>query len=231
MTVRNWRYFKKDEDIGLLKITNGQFMTGNILGIIADRVEIQKEQGNLLNAKSYDFPVRIKFVETFTGDNYELVARDICEKMALLEQEGCRFIVTTGGHFGLFNQIMHNGNMMVLSSPLSILNFVLVSIPTTARVCIVNRLSVDENCAVLDVMGFSHEIKEKCIFMDLKQNRTCDCSGKVIQNTETIGAYIWDDREDYHVFLPERNVPIYSTLKIVRFLKNVMTQIPYEGVI
>ena len=34
---QNWRYFQKAGDIGELKITEGQFMTGNILGIIAEK--------------------------------------------------------------------------------------------------------------------------------------------------------------------------------------------------
>lgn len=231
MLVKNWKYFEKNGDIGLLKITEGQFMTGNILGIIAEKKAIQDDKGNMLNAKSYAYPVRIKFVESYNGENYDVVAADIKEKIALLEQEGCRFVVTTGGKLGLFDEVIRQGNLLSLSSPISILGFVAVSIPSYAKICIVNDLSIEENRGVMDVLGVDNSIRSRCIFTNLQQESFCDLQGRDIEDKMCIGAYIWDDREDYHNYIKDCNVPVYSTLKIANFMKNVVTQIPYEGVI
>lgn len=230
MTVRNWRYFGKDEPIGLLKITNGQFMTGNILGIIAEKKEIQNEKGHLLNAKSFDFPVRIKFVESYTGENFDSVAQDIREKLVLLEQEGCRCVITTGGILGVFDKVFHESELLALSSPLSMLDFVAVSIASSSKICIVNELSWDENQQILEAIGISDLIKERCIFGDMTLRNIYDCNGTLVCN-EKIGAYVWDSPEDFHDFLHDKTVPIYTAVKIARLMKNVVAQIPYEGVI
>lgn len=231
MLVKNWKYFEMNDDIGPLKITKGQFMTGNILGIIAEKKEIRDRQGNMMNAKSYNFPVRIKFVENYTGENYDVVAADICEKIAMLEQEGCRFIVTTGGRLGLFDKVIRQGSLIALTSPIAMIGFATTSIPSYAKICIVNDLSVEENCTVLDALEVSDDIKSKCIFTSLQQEYFYDVQGQSVERDVCIGAYIWDDREDYHNYIGNCGVPVYSVVKVANFIKNVVTQIPYEGVI
>ena len=231
MNVKNWRYFDKNEDIGVLKITKGQFMTGNILGIIADKKEILNEEGNMLNAKSYDYPVRMKFVGSYTGDNYKKIEEDILQKIKILEEEGCRFIVTTGGQLGLFTPILNQSDLLTVSSPLTILPFVATTIASNVKICIINELTVEENREILKVLKIDDDVKKRCIFTNKLQETYYDVRDKKIDHNECIGAYIWDDREDYHGYLANVQVPVYNSLKICNLIKNIVAHMPYEGVI
>lgn len=232
MIVKNWKYYQKKDDIGLLKITKNQFMTGNIMGIIAEKKVMKNEKNNLLNAKSYNYPVRVKFVEAYNGENYNETVKDIHSNLSLLEQDGCRFVITTGGKLGVFDKEFHKSDMLTISSPLLFLDFAAISIPSSKVVCIVNELAVEENVQILEIMGFDENMIAKCIFTDLMQERFFDSKkNEIVGAKEIIGAYIWDDREDYHEFLEAHDVPIYSILKVANFIKEVVMQMPYEGVI
>ena len=229
--VRNWKYFTKKDEIGLLKITKGQFMTGNIMGIISDKKAITNSEGHLLNAKTYDFPVRIKLVDEYDQNNYPEIARQIHDKICELESEGCRFIITTGEKLGLFDKILHETQLLVISTPMAAVDLAAVSIASDEKVCIINPLSVDENIAILHELGIEKNNIARCIFTDKDRKGFWDNCGNVITENLSIGSYIWDYREDGSKILAGCGKPIYNMRKLSEFVKNTVLQLPYEGVI
>lgn len=229
--VKNWKYYLKAGDIGLLKITNGQYMTGNIIGILIEEKGFIDPEENLVNAKTFSFPVRYKTVRRYTGSNYDDVVNDIRKGLKELELEGCRAIVTSGGQLGLFRNLMHEGtDLLLLSSPLELIHFVRASISRSQYICIVNELSVRENIAIMQALDINEDIMNQCIFTDLEMTLYRDVGNKLVQtDSMIIGSYIWDTIERQKDSVRETKCPIYSIVSVTRFIKNAVMQIPYEG--
>lgn len=229
--VRNWKYYTKAGDIGKLKITNGQYMTGNILGILVEENDFLNPRGNLVNAKTFDFPVRYKTVRKYTGLNYDDVANDIRNGILELELEGCRAIITSGGQLGAFHDLMHEiTELMVLASPLEIIHFVRASIAQSQYLCIVNNLSVEDNIAIMREMDIHEEIIEQCIFADTELAVYRYYDNEVFRGDKRlVGSYIWDSIECPQNSINEVECPVYSIVLLARFIKNAVMQIPYEG--
>lgn len=228
--VKNWKYFQMGDEIGNLKITRHQYMTGNILGIIAEKQDIKYSQGNLLNAKTFDIPIRIKLVDLYTGHNENEIKSQIKSRIEELELEGCRCILSSGGNLGRFDKQFHEGDLMALSTPLLILDFVLSTIADDLPICIVSSTDYSNVMDILNILGFDSSVINRCIITDLNQ-KIFYAKGVEIEKPSRIGAYIWDSIEDYHYYLKVCREPIYDSIKVSKFLCGVVTQKPYEGII
>lgn len=229
--VRNWKYYIKAEDIGSLKITNGQYMTGNIIGILVEEKNFINPNRNLVNAKTFDFPVRYKIVRQYTGSNYDDVANDICNGIRELELEGCRAIVTSGGQMGLFHTLMHDTTeLLVMASPIEFIHFIRASISRNQYICIVNDLNVRDNVSIMRGINIDEDIIGQCCFTDIDMTVYRGADNKVIQGESMrIGSYIWDVIECPQNYIKDMGCPIYSIVSVTRFIKNAVMQIPYEG--
>ena len=206
-------------------------MTGNMIGILVEEKEFVDPTGNLVNAKTFDFPVRYKPVRQYTGSNYDGVVDDIRKGIKELELEGCRAIVTSGGKLGLFYDLMHDTtNLLVMASPLEFLHFVITSISRSQYICIVNDIGVNDNIAVMHALGINEETERQCIFADMELTVYRDANNEQIQkDSRIIGSYIWDTVERPRNDISEAGCPIYSIVSVTRFVKNAVMQIPYEG--
>lgn len=229
--VKNWAYRLKKDDIGELHITKGQYMTGNIMGVLVEKEKVVSWEGNLVDAQTFPFPVRYKTVSRITTDNYKAVAADIRNGIQELEKEGCRFIVTTGGRMGYFDELIHKcTNLMAISTPLEILEYASMCISGSKKICIVNDLSLKDNLEIIHALGTSKVILERCVFTDCDFAMYMDGAGVKLDMTETaIGAYIWDSRECCNPVILEKQCPIYSIAVLAGLLRNAVMQIPYEG--
>lgn len=231
--VKNWKHFGKKSDIGELRISKGQYMTGNILGILIEEKSFSNPNGNLVNAKTFDFPVRYKTVREYTGLNDNEVAEDIGNKISELELEGCRAIVTSGGKMGYFSSFIHEKtDLLVLSTPLEMIEFIGVSISDSLYLCIINDLDIKDNIEILHTIGISNEIVKRCLFADTALSEYRYYDGTPFNGSfQLIGSYLWDCIEEPNPLLKERNCPIFSIVNIANLLKDAVMQIPYEGVI
>lgn len=229
--IKNWKYYEKKADIGELKISKYQYMTGNVVGIIADKTPIVNEKNNLLDAKTYNFPIRIKIVDKYNGNNFDDVSKQISNAIKELQMEGCRCILGSGGFLAYFDDTFKESELMTISTPLYSIDFAITSIASNKYICICSELEFMYISQILNIINLRNSLKKRCIIYNIKENIFLDINGKKIECPINIGAYVWDSKEDYSSILNDTNVPIYDMKKIAFFLKNVVAQIPYSGLI
>lgn len=229
--VRNWKYYLPGEDIGELQIPKGQYMTGNIMGVLVEKKESITPNSTLTNAYNFDFPVRYKLIEKYCGENLKKISDEIIKKITELETEGCRFIVTTGGQLGRFDALIHETtDLLAVSTPLILSEYAALSLAKDAWICVVNNLSWVDSVEILRLTEISSAVIDRCVFADMELRSYHDSSGNVLNLKETkIGAYLWDSTEDYQVVLKDVCCPVYDMTKIADLLKNAVMQIPYGG--
>lgn len=229
--VKNWKYYLQDGDIGDLSITRNQYMTGNIMGVLAEKREMSKLGKNVMNAKTFHYPVRYKILDCITERNRRHTEEQIVKAIAELQQEGCRFIVTTGGRFGLYDSfIRQNADLMVLSTPLAMTEYAVVGIPSTKRVVIASSIGMKETLKIIDELEIGSTVCERLLFCNLSLTDLKDINGKKTEISDTeIGALIWDSIEDYSSVCNDRKVPVFDLVVAANFIKDAVMRIPYQG--
>lgn len=215
--IRNWKYFSPRGSIGELHIANHQYMTGNMVGILLTGYEhIEDSPRNVCNAKAFDFPVRYKIVDGADIDN------ELRLKIKELELEGCRFIATSGGVFGLYYETIRDCTTLpVLATPLQILNFAGLSHAREKKICIINELSSEQNSTVFDALSIDESMRSRCIFIDAGSESIRDLP-------KDIGAIVWDQpsRSKQPIAM---NVPVFDMLKLIGMMKRSVAQRPFGG--
>lgn len=101
-------YTSSDELDGRIDIAKGQIISGYTIGILVQDVHYPLIPGNVVNACSYDYPVRMEIVP---GANQQRVhGRDksllpeLIKTCRLLESQGVRAITGACGYFGNFQR-------------------------------------------------------------------------------------------------------------------------------
>ena len=220
MLIKNWKYQSSYDEIGELSITRGQFMTGNILGIIAEKIPLKPHKRNIADASSYNVPVRIKLVDLNDDLNCKNAEDRIKEALTELEMEGCRAVITTGGRLGCFDHVMHSSELLALSTPLAATGFIITSIPSDKKVGIFNDLSEEENRGLMQSLEYSEEVIQRCVFNPDEDH------------TDSIAAVVWDKPYGYDSELKLcEKVPVYDIIKLASLISYVVMQKPYQGVI
>lgn len=226
--IKNWKYYCAKEPIGDLKITNGQFMTGNFAGILLENKTVNETFNSIYNANSFEYPVRYKIISGINYTNYAEYQEQITEYLKQLEQEGCRYIITSGGIFALLKRhISENTRLLNLCSPLEILPFLELTINVEKLIAIIHDVSDEEEIQNLESLKISKSIISRCVFF----NNHTDLYDKVKSNKIEIGAIIWDSAESNFDFRAKCNLPIYDIINISDLLANITGQKPYEGFI
>lgn len=228
--IRNWKYYEKpciDKD---LFINKGQYMAGNIMGVLMAPTLMQCERGHVGNAKSFDYPVRYEVIEHLYG-NEEAAKKEIKEKIKKLETEGCRFIITSGQEFGLFhNVISEETDLLTLSTTLLAVPLAASSIKLNSIICIVNHLNVETNLQILHKIGIEPAVIDKCVFSDENLQQAMDSRKKEIDiHSVTPEAYIWDCAEPCSIEKKAGGRQVYTIVKIADMLKESVTQTAYAG--
>ena len=228
MIIKNWKFYDASDEIGNLAITKHQYMTGNILGLIAEKKMLDCGSGSLYDARTYTFSVRMKLVDRYDGNNYSIVAEQVCKAIKELELEGCRCIISSGGNLGLFNNAFHKSILMALSSPLVILDFVLASIQKIKKVCIVTDLDTPDIWRIMQSLRLDAYVS-RCIITSPKLREYYSVQEGTIVSSGDIGAYIWDYSNDIGKTGISRNIPIYDIKKLSLLMGMASAQKPYAG--
>lgn len=222
--VRNWKYFEKKADVGELYITQNQFMTGNLVGILMAPDPIKEYKGHLGWATTHSFPVRYKVIDSLYSQNPETIKEEITQKVRELELEGCRSIITSGGAFALYDSHLRNiTDLPTLSSPLCVLEFAAMSLAPDKRILIYTQRSDEDENNYLKVLCFAEAIANRCIFINKTDGINQDYCKKNL-----VGAIIWDSPEGINIS-HLACMPVYCMANLALFIRNVVAQEPYEG--
>lgn len=226
--VRNWKYYAAGASIGELCITEGQFMTGNVAGILITAEKPFFRFESICNAKTFRFPVRYKIIDL--QDSYG-PEQQIEKAIHELEHEGCRFIVTSGGELGIYAEfIKDRASVLTMASPLQCLHFMSISVSSQKKFAIVTSQPKEIIYSQLDSFGVTTSLIDRCEIIPYRDIYSKDPSSLDFIDSR-FGGIIWDSINSDFIIRQTFSIPVYSMVTITRFLKNVCTHKPYNGLI
>lgn len=259
MKTRNYGFFSPSVDGGEVHMPKGQNIAGYSVGIMyLDDIWYPLVPGNVVNAYTYDFPVRLKAVPNL--DNQRLFDADptivddlIAVAKHLVEKEGCRAISSACGFFGNFHrQVREAVNVPVALSSL-------VQIPW-----IRSTLKEGQKIGILAANGkaVTKELLDSCciddheglVVKDLLQTKdfsavvtmpgfydNAKARGEVVQTAidlvkehPDVGALLLEcsDLPPYASDIQRAvGLPVFDFITLIRWLHNATTQRPYQGFI
>lgn len=225
--VKNWKYYGSREPIGDLGITKGQFMTGNVAGILITPDLPSHSLNSICNAHSFNFPVRYKIID-FSSEDIEI---KIVDAIRQLENEGCRFIVTSGGNFIKYRNLISNTSRLItFISPLQAIDFLNISISDKKKIYIVSNQTITEVLSNLKMLDINENIISRCEIIQYEESFSTNPES-LLRCMKNVGGIIWDSVNSDFALRQLHIVPVYDMVVIVNLLKNVCSQSPYTGLI
>lgn len=222
--VKKWKYFSKKEEIDELYIENGQYMAGNVLGIVLLEKNEEYSVNSVRNAQKYDYPVRYEVVEKVENDAEFAIT--VLQKIKELNKQGCRGIILADEEFcRIYEQIIENTELITLVSMLQVIPFAVTCTNKNLKVCVVSNHDKETVTNNIKNLGLG-EYLCRCVIADSKLSE--------ITNISEIGCIIWDeenfdDLNNCYMKKTNKNIPTYTYVKVAKLLKMGLVQIPYEG--
>ena len=214
--VRNYSFIGTKEDSDkTFHITKGQWIAGYTVGIMLLDVHYPILPGNVVNACTFDFPVRHKWVpganqaRMHSGDDSLLPS--LIETAKELELEGCRAVCGACGYFGHFQRRVADAmDIPVYLSSLIQVPWIRAGMKGNRQIGVMcadgNNLTVElfEHCGLTDV-DFDHcivasagHLPEFSAFMERRgsfdnavlRKELVDLAKQLVDDNPSIGALL-----------------------------------------
>ena len=259
---KNYQYgfLNSNNDDVIVKMKIGQNIGGYPIGVVyIEDVYYPLMPGNVVNASTYPFPVRMIPVKNINCD--ELFACD--DKVQSAIEEACRQLVKEGvraisgacGFFGNYQKsISGMFDVPVALSSLMQVPWVLSLIKPNQKLAI---LTADEKSITERLLincGITKEMKERLVIKDLasSDNFSCviknwgewdnslaraDVVGKAIEAVsehDDVAAILLEcsDMPPYASSIQrETGLPVFDFITLIKWLHSAVAQKPYEGFI
>lgn len=259
--------YLKDRAFGYLNSTNdgkfirnipGQVLSGYSVGIVCiENENYPMLPGNVVNAYSYSFPVRIKAVANlentrlFSGDRS--VVTDIIETARyMVEREGVRAICSACGFFGNYQKDVAAAlDVPVAMSSLVQIPMIRGLLKPNQKIGIITAnagsftAELLENCNVVDegdlvvtdaryTANFAPAIVDNCGYFDNGKAREeiVMLAVNMVKKNPEIGAILLEcsDMPPYAAYIQEATqLPVFDFITLINWLHNSVAQKPYDG--
>lgn len=257
MEGRRYGYLRPENDGGFYKGIQWQQVAGYSVGIVyIENVNYPLMPGNVVNAYTYDFPVRMKAVPNLTNDrlfnNDVTIADDIiATARSMVENDGVRAICSACGFFGNFQKQVREA----LDVPVAMSS--LVQLPL-----IQNLIKPGQKIGIITANGGSmtEELLESCgvtktdnlvikdalkteEFATVVNNRgywdntiareeIVNLAKELVTEQEDIGAILLEcsDMPPYAAAIQEATqLPVFDFITLIKWLNSAVAQKPYSG--
>ena len=260
---------EKGYQYGLLNETNdgvyvrmrkGQNIAGYPIGVVyIENVFYPIMPGNVVNAGTYPFPVRMIPVKGIDCDELfacdEKVGAAIREACMTLMKEGVRAISGACGFFGNYQkEIAELCSVPVALSSLVQVPWVLATLKPTQKLAILTADAKSITERLLDNCDITEGMKERLVIKDLATSEHFSCViknrgdwdndlarkdvvGKAVEavsGAEEIGAILLEcsDMPPYAAAVQrETGLPVFDFITLIKWLHSSVAQRPYEGFI
>lgn len=254
--VREYGYLSSLEDNKKIQMKKGQNYAGYSVGILhIDDVYYPLLPGNVVNACTYDFPVKMKAVPNLdvpgllSGD--PKFSEPIIQAAKELQNEGIRAIAGACGFFGHFQkQVAEALDIPVGLSSIIQVNMIKTAIKPGRRIGV---LSADassltdqllKNCDVEDPdLLIVKDLRHGPQFSAILEGRGSFDNGEVrkevvsaalelVQENSDVGAILLEcsDMPPYASYIQrEVGLPVFDFITLIRWLHNATTHRPYAG--
>jgi hypothetical protein len=244
-------------DGGVFSIEKGQVISGYPVGIMLLNVWYPLLPGNVVNAYTYDFPVRMRVVP---GSNQErmhsgdpTLLQDLVETAQELVMEGCRTICGACGYFGHFQrQIADAVDVPVFLSSLLQINWIKAAIGSDRKIGLIcadrpsltpdiwESCSVDPSGCIIEEIPRGGEFEailhsDKGSFDNSKvRQQVVSTAEKIVREHPEVGAILLEcsDMPPYAADVQRAvNLPVFDFITMIRYAHSAVAQRPYQGFI
>ncbi|MBQ9016322.1 MAG: aspartate/glutamate racemase family protein [Firmicutes bacterium] len=239
-----------------IDMPKGQNISGYGVGILhLDDVWYPMVPGNVVNAWTYDFPVRLKAVKGLDTPTLHSGSPEVFELILAaakeLEKEGCRAISAACGFFGHFHrQLADEMDMPVGLSSLVQIPWIRATMKTGSRIGILTANAAAVSDSLLQQCGvtgsddlviadlrhgenFSAIMEDRGSFDNAGTRReVTEAARKLVEEDPRIGAILLEcsDMPPYAWAVQAvTGRPVYDFITLIRWLNNAAMQRPYDG--
>ena len=254
---REYGYIGPEEQESLpIVMRKGQNVAGYSVGILyLDNVWYPLVPGNVVNACTYDFPVRMKAVpgldtpKLHSGD--PAIFGTLLEAAKALEQEGVRAISAACGFFGHFHtQLAEAMDLPVALSSLVQVPWILTTLKRGQKIGVLtaNASAISpgllKSCCIQDpgrlvIRDLRHEPHFSAIMEDRGsfdnagvRREVVNAAAELQREYPEIGAFLLEcsDTPPYaYAVQRQTGLPVFDFITMIRWLHNATTQRPYSG--
>ena len=256
---RRYGYLTPENSGGFYKGIQHQQVAGYSVGIVyIENINYPILPGNVVNATTYPFPVRMKAVRNLTNDrlfnNDPTIVEDIlAAARSLVEDDGCRAICSACGFFGNYQQQVRKAlDVPVAMSSLVQIPFIqgLLKPGQKIGVLTANKGSMTESllrsCGVQDSSNlvikdalateeFATVVNMRGYFDNtIAQQEIVDLALELIRENDDIGAILLEcsDMPPYAAAIQAATqLPVFDFITLIRWLHSGVAQKPYTGFI
>ncbi|MDR1796542.1 MAG: aspartate/glutamate racemase family protein [Clostridiales Family XIII bacterium] len=254
---REYGYLHQGNDAHFVRGVPRQQVAGFSVGIVyIENIDYTLMPGNVVNACTYDFPVRMRAVENLT--NTRLFEADptimddiLAAARHMVEKEGVRAICSACGFFGNYHrQVAAALDVPVALSSLVQIPMIQATLAPGRKVGILtaNAAAMTDalyaNCGIADTGGlvvedtldteqFSAVVKMTGGFDNgAARQEVVGAARKLVARDPDIGAILLEcsDMPPYAaVIQAETGLPVFDFITLIRWMHDAVAQRPYAG--
>jgi Asp/Glu/hydantoin racemase len=254
---REYGYLHTGNDARYVRGVPRQQIAGYSIGIVyIENIDYTVMPGNVVNACTYDFPVRMRAVENLTNtrlfDADPTIAEDILAAARhMVEKEGVRAICSACGFFGNYHrQVAGALDVPVALSSLVQIPMIRSTLAPGQKIGILTANAAAmtdalfENCGISDAGGlviedtldteqFSAVVKMTGGFDNgVARQEVVEAARKLMAKEPGIGALLLEcsDMPPYAAAIQaETGLPVFDFITLIRWLHHAVAQRPYTG--
>lgn len=255
---REYGYISSTEKPQWIHMSRGQNVAGYSVGILyLDNVWYPLMPGNVVNASTYDFPVRMKAVPNLDTPKLHsgnpILVKEIIKAAKELEKEGVRAISSACGFFGHFHrQVADVMNIPVCLSSLVQVSWIKTALKSNQKIGVLtaNASAITDDllksCYVYDSSilvikdlrnepHFSAIMEDRGSFDNTEvRKEVVKAACELVEENANIGAFLLEcsDTPPYASDIQKAvGLPVYDFITMIKWLHNATTQKPYNGFI
>ena len=257
MKGRRYGYLTSENDGGYYKGIQWQQVAGYSVGIVyIEHVNYPLMPGNVVNAYTYDFPVRMKAVPNLTNDrlfhnDVTIVDDIIAAAKSMVEKDGVRAICSACGFFGNFQkQVGEALDVPVAMSSLVQLPMIQNLIKPGQKIGIITAngdsmtkellescgVTKTDNLIVKDALKteeFATVVNNRGYWDNsIAREEIVALAKELVEENEDMGAILLEcsDMPPYAAAIQEATqLPVFDFITLIKWLNNATTQKPYSG--
>lgn len=247
-----------EQDSQWIYMKKGQNIAGYAIGILyLDKVWYPLMPGNVVNACTYPFPVRLKAVPNL--DTPKLHSGDISNYKSILnaakelEIEGVRAISSACGFFGHFHrQLADDMDIPVCLSSLVQIPWIRSSLKTNSKIGILTANASAITDKLLQSCGIDRrddlvirDLRYEKHFSAIMEDRGSFDNAAVRREVVTAAKELVENNRDIRAILLECSdtppyasavqkavgLPVFDFVTMIKWLYNATAQKPYDGII
>lgn len=257
MEGRRYGYLRPENDGGFYKGIQWQQVAGYSVGIVyIENVNYPLMPGNVVNAYTYDFPVRMKAVPNLTNDrlfnNDVTIADDIiATAKSMVENDGVRAICSACGFFGNFQQQVREAlDVPVAMSSLVQLPLIQNLIKPGQKIGIITAnggsmteellkscgVTKTDNLVIKDALQteeFATVVNNRGYWDNaIAREEIVTLAKELVAENEDLGAILLEcsDMPPYAAAIQEATqLPVFDFITLIKWLNSAVAQKPYSG--